>query len=72
MWLGAERQLLDTLHLGLANSLSWQKVLENEMWGPLPKMGRGGGEDKELLGVTCPVGSGDGDPPFPQGKSEGR
>lgn len=44
---GEERQLLDTFHLGLANSLAWQKLLENEMWGPVPKMGRGGREDKE-------------------------
>lgn len=34
--------------MGLANSLAWQKLLENEMGGgPVPKMGRSGREDKE-------------------------
>lgn len=36
---GEERQLLNSLPLGLANSLAWQKLLENEMWGPDPRMG---------------------------------
>lgn len=36
---GEERQLLNSLPLGLANSLAWQKLLENEMWGPVPRMG---------------------------------
>lgn len=39
MWVGEERQLLNSLPLGLANSLAWQKLLENEMWRPVPRMG---------------------------------
>lgn len=50
-WVGGAETILDTFHLGLANSLAWQKRLENEMWGPVPKRGRGGREGKERIMV---------------------
>jgi hypothetical protein len=60
---GAERHLLNTLPLGLANSLAWKKLLENEMWEPVPKMGWEVAERLKrgwclLLGVMIPAGWG--------------
>lgn len=65
---GAERQLLNTLLLRLANSLAWQKLLENEMWVPVPKMGRGGVAEMDMVFAWnnhAPCGMG-----APQGKEE--
>lgn len=51
MWVRVERQLLDTLHLGLANSLAWQKLLENKSGGLFQRWG--GVAERINKGIRC-------------------